>query len=258
MMRGDGLTRTVGRVLVAAIVLFSFPVPALAAESTGPIEPEIVVEGFDVDPAPSDDFGGALSCWRRLMRVDLTATDGGDNARDAIDLLFSTARGRGVVIGLCNQLIDKRNNPHKAEVEISFVDSLHPDCSDSSDGCFLPMTPRTDRYRLFIRTQFADAATEPTEFVFGEYPGNPECGILTYYEKAAAAMAHTIYHELLHVWFLNAHNGEELHYPTGHGSVDRCEFEDGFLEALGAHAYELAVLEGSEPPPFLRIRDTPP
>ena len=198
-----------------------------------------------------------MGCWRRLVKVDLAATVGSGNARGAIDRLFSTSRGRGIVVALCEILDKGPEGGLDTEVEIHFVDSLLPECHDSSDGCFMPMKPSADRYRLYVRTQLADAADETTEFVFGEYPGNPDCGVITFYENASSAMAHTMYHELLHVWYLNAHAGERRQFPTGHGAVGRCEFEEGFLEALGAHAYELAALEGNEPPPFLRVRESP-
>lgn len=230
--------------------------PAAFPEEPHRTEPIIEVEGFDVDPPPSDDFRGALSCWRRLVRVDLPPGKGGDNARSAIDRLLSTARGRGVVVDLCDRLDVGAGKTGGSLIEIHFVDDLLPECNDSSDGCFLPTAASADRYQLFIRNQLTDAATEPTEFVFGEYPGNPDCAVVTFYEKAASSMAHTAYHELLHVWFVNAHAGERRLYPTGHGDVGRCEFEEEFLDALSAHAYELAVIEGNQPPPFLRVRDT--
>jgi hypothetical protein len=252
------VARTPRRPLVAGIAVIALLAPPVFAGESDDTEPVIIVEGFDVDPPPSDDFGAALACWRRLVRVNTASTEGAKNARGAIDRFFSTARGRGVIIELCELLIDGRENRRGAELEIIFVDSLLPECSDSADGCFLPAIPGADRYELFVQTQSSDAATEPTQFVFGEYPGNPDCGVLTFYEKATSSMAHTMYHELLHVWFLNAHAGEDRRYPTGHGAVNRCEFEDGFLEALSAHAYELAVLEGSQPPPFLRIQEPQP
>ena len=60
-------------------------------------------------------------------------------------------------------------------------------------------------------------------------------------------MAQVLYHELLHVWFLNVATSIGRRYPTGHGLVTRCEFEEEFLELLGANAAELSTIEGHPP-----------
>jgi hypothetical protein len=60
-------------------------------------------------------------------------------------------------------------------------------------------------------------------------------------------MAQILYHELLHVWYLNKYGGVKRRYPTGHGLVTLCEFEEDFLELLGGNAAELSTIEGHPP-----------
>ena len=79
-----------------------------------------------------------------------------------------------------------------------------------------------------------------------------------FYQEATSAMAHALYHELLHVWFVNATVGENRRYPTGHGSVSDCQFEEDFLQLLADHAAALATLEGRGPTPMLRAGPSPP
>jgi hypothetical protein len=208
------------------------------------------------DPAAAEarkEVREAVSCWRRLARVDLGSTRHPGLARPAIDRLFATAQGRALVTDLCGLFIDPTGGEPRSLIEVRFVDRL-PECRDGTEGCFRPATPFAERYEVFVRPQYPDAAADPDVFVFGEYPGNPNCSIVFFYQEAASAMAQTLYHELLHVWFLNAFAFDNRSYPTGHGVVSRCEFEEEFFDRLRAHVAELAALEGRQPPSPQRLR----
>jgi hypothetical protein len=202
-------------------------------------------------PEPVPDSPELRSCWDRIIEIDVSGTSRPQLAGLVVHQLLATPRGRGLVSELC----DLFRESDRAPIEIALVDQL-PDCRDTSDGCFAPMVSDAASYRVHVRTQDVDAAREPTEFVFGEYPANPECSVIIFFEWAESAMAQTLYHELLHIWFLRSKAAERRHYPTGHGEVSRCEFEEDFLQSLRAHAYELAAIEGTAPPLGLRVQPT--
>jgi len=241
-------------VMVAALTLAA---SAAAAGGDSPAPPVAPVEQAEPALAPSAgrDIRAALGCWRRLARVDTPSDHEGRAARAAVDRLFATDPGLALVEGLCTLFQDAETGVPRAAIVVDFVDELP--CRDGTDGCFRPSTPGAERYEVFVRTHYSRAASDPTLFVFGEYPSNPECSVVFFYQEPASFMAQALYHELLHVWYVNARASHRPTYQTGHGKVESCQFEDDFLELLRSHAAALAVLEGRAPKPLMRAR-TPP
>jgi hypothetical protein len=174
-----------------------------------------------------------------------------DLAGRAIDRLLKTAHGVWLTTELCTVLREPSTNKLTSRVRVSFVDALPQGASDGL-GCFRPATRFADVYEIFVRNASEDL--HPDTIVFGEYPANSECAVVFLYREPESWMAQTLYHELLHVWFLHARAGQELEYPTGHGNAGRCEFEAEFLLLLDAFARELAALEGRAPERLLPFR----
>jgi hypothetical protein len=240
------MARNLVLLTLAAVVLAAPAAPDDRAE-----QPDLSFVYADpgMGPDPAADSPELRACWEHLADLDTAGASLPGIARLTVRQLLSTPRGRGVVSELCGLFTGSAQPP----IDIGFVDRL-PDCQDSSDGCFSPMGSGAGSYQVYVRTQYDDAGSESTEFVFGEYPANPECNIVIFYEWAESAMAQTLYHELLHIWFLNTKADEGRRFPTGHAEVGRCEFEEDFLESLRAHAYELALIEGNAPPLGLRMQ----
>jgi hypothetical protein len=238
-----------------ALLALALAAPAAAfGNDEAPERPDPSTDAARANPARAPETGirEALTCWRRLVRVDTPSDHEGQAARSAVDRLFATSQGLALVEALCGLFVDVESDALRITIQVSFVD--HLPCRDGTDGCFRPSVPGADIYEVFVRTQYPKPAHDPSVFVFGEYPSNPECSVVFFYQEASSSMAQALYHELLHVWFVNAHAHEHRDFPTGHGSVTNCEFEDDFLELLRAHAAALAVLEGRAPKPLRRAR----
>jgi hypothetical protein len=240
------MDRSVVLLTLAAAVLAA---PAAPGQGEDQLDTSFVYADPGMGPDPVADSPELRACWDRLTELDTAGARLPGIARLTVRQLLSTPRGRGVASELCALFQDSDQPP----IDVGFVDQL-PDCRDSSDGCFAPMSSGAGSYQVYVRTQYDDAGSDSTEFVFGEYPANPECNIVIFFELAESAMAQTLYHELLHIWFLNAKADEERRFPTGHAEAGRCEFEEDFLESLRAHAYELALIEGNAPPLGLRMQ----
>lgn len=190
-------------------------------------------------------------CWRRLVAVESPPWPHDEVAREAVARLLRTRGGGRLVADLCTVLPVGGDWP-ESRIQVRFVARLRG-LESSVDGLFRPLTRGAESYELVVHRRRPEADEEPTVFVFGEYPSNPDCAFVYFYQEPASVMAQTLFHELLHVWFLNAEHDREPRYPTGHGDVERCEFEDAFLAPLRAHAAELTALEGRAPPPLQRV-----
>lgn len=231
--------------LVPLILLSTSGVAVTAVPSSPPRT------GTRPSPTLAAELDAARTAWGRLVTVAAgSALDDQETAR-VVDRLLATRHGRALVTELSALFASRTHASPPPMVTVVFADTL-PSCGNDSSGCFEPDTPGADGYRVYVHAEHAAAARPPTELVFGEYPGNPDCDVITFYQEAASTMAETLYHELLHVWFVNAFAGQHRRWPTGHGVVARCEFEDDFLESLRAEALELAVAEGRDPRPAPR------
>jgi hypothetical protein len=227
----------------AALIAASGSAIVAAAEDPVPANSP----SFPADPRPLEEhWRQATECWRRLARIDTNSARRSDIGRLTVDRFLESAHSRALVTDLCELFSDSKGGDLVSHINIHFADEV-PASLDAPDGSFLPARARAKSYDVTIRAEYRDAAIEPTVFVFGEYPDNPNCAYVFFYRQAESSMAQTLYHELLHIWFMNKHFGERRRYVTGHGLVSRCEFEQEFLELLAANAAELSAIEGHPP-----------
>jgi len=187
------------------------------------------------------------------VTVDLGEGRPAELARRAMGRLFGTAHGVWLVTELCTVLHGGDDDRRPSHVKVHFVET-RPPCAAEGVGCFTPAAPSAETYHVYVRTQ--DSAADPGNLVYGEYPGNPGCTVLILYRQPDSWMADSLYHELLHVWFLNAHQGKPRPYPTGHGDAGQCEFDEEFHTLLDAFSRELAAEEGRAPERLMPFLDT--
>jgi hypothetical protein len=188
----------------------------------------------------------AAVCWRQLATINPGDGRANEISRLTLDRFLETAHARALVLDLCAVFAAPSGNELTSTVVVRFVDHV-PDALDTPEGSFQPRVARASRYEILVQTRYRDAATEPTVFVFGEWPNNPECAYTFFYRQAASMMAQTLYHELLHVWFVNQPEAIKRPFPTGHGQVAHCQFEPEFLDLLSGNARELSQIEGHIP-----------
>jgi hypothetical protein len=178
-----------------------------------------------------------VEVWLEDPRLDQVAVR-------TVDRLLETASGQELVAELCELMSSKAIGEGVSPViEIHIVRTL-PRCSEDADGCFEPSEPGADRYTVLARAYPTDNDPLHVTTVLGEYPGNPDCDVVFLFREPESWMAQTLYHELLHIWFINTFDRRARRYPTGHGVATRCEFETDFLERLDANAEDLAIAEG--------------
>jgi hypothetical protein len=240
---------------VRLVALLAAALVAGAAAAQPPAEPAPTPTRAPAAAVPlRPDRGKARACWSKLVTVDPVQGVGAELGQRAVARLLGTAHGVWLVSELCSALSDLGDGDREASrVHLHFVAS-QPECSSDGLGCFLPTTPRAEAYQVFVRLQ--RAGSNPGSQVYGEYPGNPGCTVLILYQQPESWMADSLYHELLHVWFLNAHAGEQRPYPTGHGNASKCQFDPDFLKLLDAFARELAAQEGHAPERLLPLPGT--
>ncbi len=193
-----------------------------------------------LDPAQS------RTVWQSLVRVRVQVPEKQELASNAVQRFLSTALGRTLLAELPGLLPPATGS--ESPIIVHFVDAL-PVNADDYDGYVRPIRPDASQYEVFV-WNYPARQDDSGEILYGQYPGNSLCDIVFWYQEPESMMAHTIYHELLHIWFINRYAGEIREYPTGHGNLTRCELDEEFMDMLREHARELGKLEGRLPEPI--------
>jgi hypothetical protein len=131
----------------------------------------------------------------------------------------------------------------QADVTIHMVDALPPEIGGGADGSFFPPEkdePHYDVYVLYRAPLTEDERRTKTHI--GQWPqGKSDLQIFYTAEESESNMATTLFHELLHVWFIN--QGVYSAYKTGHWDVEKGEFEVVYFERLKEAYKEIDELE---------------
>lgn len=233
-----------GHVWVVAFVLSS---GAMASAGSAE-EPRLSASmPASVDVRPLDvHWSDARACWQRIVRIDQSGASDIVVGRQTVERFLESAHARELLDDLCSVFVDKATGHPTSLITVRFVDQL-PIGLDLAEGSFQPATRGAEAYEVQVQIQRDRDDAGTTVFVFGQYPDNPDCAYTFYYQHAVSSMAQVLYHELLHIWFINTHFGATCRYPTGHGLVTRCQFEEEFLDLLAENAAELSTIEGHPP-----------
>jgi hypothetical protein len=193
--------------------------------------------------------GEARATWEKLITVSIERQPMADAARRSIERLLDTESGRWLIGELADTYIDPVVLSTRPRIVVGFVGLLPPGAYEDN-GYYRPVDPGADEYEVLVKlVPVVDELTRSI-VLFGVYPDNSACDIIFWYQEPASSMAHTLFHELLHVWYIHEYRFEKRKYPTGHGNARWCQFEEDFLDLLRAHAHELDELEGTGPPPL--------
>lgn len=141
--------------------------------------------------------------------------------------LFDIPEGLALVEQLCRIFAGRKQSIH-----IHFVDKLKED--DGNTGGFVePGEPDRARYDVYVKNQPLDRPGEAA--TYSDWPGGSKKDITSFSTDAVSRMATTLFHELLHIWFLHAHRRAE--HKTGHGpNVQAGDIEDAFWARLSSFA----------------------
>ena len=166
---------------------------------------------WDLDPEAADRRAPAADAVTRFLRIAE-----GASLMNQLWTLFCTADG-------C-----------KTSITLHFVDQLPPGHNEAT-GVFDPGTRGASAYRVWVR--YVKPSIPGTKRK-SEWPSSDDPQVVSRVQEPASVMAENIFHEFLHVWFVNARNGQIA--PTGHGPKG---VEPEFLKRLQTANAQLLDLE---------------
>jgi hypothetical protein len=203
--------------------------------------------------------------WRELITTELLP---GDPARDAeaaeaMERMRRTASGADLVNTLWRMFCG--SGECRSNITVSFVASL-PSHATEASGFFEPNARNQLNYTVWIESRRPRRSGPGVRSGGIDWPGGSSIDFHISIQDNASIMANTLYHELLHIWFLHARRGAA--YRTGHGDVMQGEIEPEFLGLLRQFGREMETLEAeihaeaerrqSRPPPQPEPQAPPP
>jgi hypothetical protein len=157
-------------------------------------------------------------------------------AEEAIRRMLTTASGAQLVNSLWRTFC--RSGTCRTRIRVRFLDQLpQSDRELGAAGHFEPDQPGAREYRIRLRNELPSAGT----VIGGSWPGGSPVDIAFTHSDPESGMAETVYHELLHVWYVNTQ--QDSLYPTGHGDVQRGEIAPLFLERIQGFMRDIDALE---------------
>ena len=153
-------------------------------------------------------------------------------AEGAVKRMLATPSGQA----LANQLYANRCKKGKcrSRINVVFADQV----PGNEAGLFEPDEPGARSYNVYVKHVFPPT---PGQMSGGCWPDYKAPKTVCYsYADPESDMANTLYHESMHVLFINT-TGHE--YETGHKDVSQGEIDPVFLERLRGMAKDLDALE---------------
>lgn len=159
-------------------------------------------------------------------------------ASEAVRRMLATPSGATLANDLYAALCPK--GKCGTTITLGFIGKIPGEAKDKSEaGLFSPDTAGAAKYTIWIK-HFDPPDPSVTTFPSTGWPNN-DCSTAACpgYTDPETQMAGTLFHEALHVWFVNTHTGAK--YPTGHGTVpEKGQVEPEFIKRLRAATAELS------------------
>jgi hypothetical protein len=180
--------------------------------------------------------------WRELITTELLP---GDPTRDAeaaeaMQRMRRTASGADLVNTLWRMFCG--SGECSSNITVSFVETL-PSHATEASGFFEPNARNQPNYTVWIESRRPRRTDLPDRSRGIDWPGGAPIDFHINIHDNASIMANTLYHELLHIWFLHVRRRALLR--TGHGDVMRGEIEPEFLGLLQQFGSEMETLEAA-------------
>jgi hypothetical protein len=151
--------------------------------------------------------------WRQVIKETRLDSDYLNHAtiNATKDLLLATESGCWLLERL-EALFCNGSGQCASRIEVIFADEMPPDYSKAS-GFFRPSEARARRYEVHVKTVKDSAPRGLFTIAAG--------GETQRQKNAVEAMATTLFHELLHVWFVNEGSIQDIPWDqrTGHGNL---------------------------------------
>lgn len=179
--------------------------------------------------------------WDALVNFDVTpdTPENQQRAKDAIQRVIKTKEGALLVNQLWNTFATGKKHRLTSSIAVHFVDTLPKGVTDAT-GFFSPSLAGASQYDVSVRNEQPPPAGVIS--LGGTWPGKPATQSYYYaHTDAESVMGATLFHELLHVWFVNTQTGAV--YPTGHQDVLKDQIDPLFFSRLKTFSGELDDLE---------------
>lgn len=178
--------------------------------------------------------------WRELITTELLP---GDPARDAeaaeaMERMRRTASGADLVNTLFRMFCG--GDECRSNITVSFVESL-PSHATEASGFFEPNARNQRNYTVWIESRPPRRPGRLGQSGGIDWPGGSSIDFHIRIGDNASIMANTLYHELLHIWFI--HQRRRAVFRTGHGDVMQGEIEPEFYGLLQQFGREMETLE---------------
>lgn len=185
--------------------------------------------------------------WQALVTKVVEPAEAGRQARadEAIRRYLQTRNGQQLINQLWTLFFGRRGGS-RSRIVASFLDQRRGGW-DQAGGYFGPDQPRAREYRADVRNRFPPDPNERGRTLWGEW-GSGEQQVSWTHTDPESDMANTLYHELLHVWFINTQTDLQGSIPedplhTGHGDPYQGEIHPLFARRYRAFVTELSDME---------------
>lgn len=162
-------------------------------------------------------------------------------AIEAKGRMLRTTSGGRLINSLWNLFCGGGRSTCRSHISVIFTTRLPAETTDAS-GYFQPSSPNQPRYNVWVLSRLPRQPDERGITIGGSWPPAGETLITFTHGDPESSMASTLYHEMLHVWFVHA-GRQDIGYPTGHDDVTEGEIEPQFLGLLRGFTRELDTLE---------------
>ncbi len=190
----------------------------------------------------------AEDSWRALVTQVVQPRNGGreERAREAVRRYLMTVTGQRLINQLWTLFCSRGRGACRSRITASFLDQRSGGW-EQAGGYFGPDEPNAAEYRVDVRNIFPPDPDSRSRTLWGEWGTGSEQVSWTHVDPESD-MANALFHELLHVWFVNTQADLQNSVPpdplhTGHADPYRGEIDPLFSRRYRAFATELSSLE---------------
>jgi hypothetical protein len=190
----------------------------------------------------------AEDSWSALVTQVVRPRNDGreERAREAVRRYLMTVTGQRLINQLWTLFCSRGRGACRSRVTASFLDQRSGGW-EQAGGYFGPDEPNAAEYRVDVRNLSPPDPDSRSRTLWGEWGTGPEQVSWTHVDPESD-MANALFHELLHVWFVNTQTDLQGAMPpdllhTGHGDPYRGEIDPLFSRRYQAFATEMSSLE---------------
>jgi len=185
----------------------------------------------------------ARDSWDSMVNLTISSAQAAvmrGMAQEAITRMLTISDGAALINNLWRLACSRvRSGNCRGKIQVSFLDkpAFQVSCATKEAlGCLQPSTKDSFPYEVFVENRDSRDETGLSGF-YGTGPYQ----VYMPHVDAQSDMASTLFHELLHIEFVN--DGIQRQYPTGHGDAMKGEIDPEFSRRLKSFENRLGELE---------------